>query len=243
MRSGASGSARRSCSSVSARLRALWSPARRRRWRMNSSLALRVTVSCRSRLSPRIGTRICTRDPRIMREPFLVGRQVLRLDRDEHLLRHAERRLVAVQLLEDAIDQAAGAELFDLVDHEALAPDDPALAHVEDLHRGLEVVVGEADHVDVFAALGDHLLLLDRPMHGRQPVADACRPLVLHRVRRGAHLGVEPLDDLVGVAVEEVAQLVDELAVVGRRRSRRRTGRCTSRCGTAGTAGRAAGAR
>ena len=75
---------------------------------MNSSLALRVTVSCRSRLSPRSGTRICTREPRMMRQPLLVRPQVLRLDRDEHLLGHAERRLVAVQLLEDAVDQAAG---------------------------------------------------------------------------------------------------------------------------------------
>ena len=77
-----------------------------------------------------------------------------------------------------------GLSVLDLVDDEALAADDPTLAHVEDLHCRFEVVVGEADHVDVFASLGDHLLLLDRPVHRSQPVADARRPLVLQRVRR-----------------------------------------------------------
>ena len=78
--------------------------------------------------------------------------------------------------------------VLDLVDDEALAPDDPALADVEHLHRRLELVVGDADHVDVLVALGDHLLLLDRPLHRRQPVAQAGRPLVLQLVGRGAHL-------------------------------------------------------
>ena len=135
------------------------------------------------------------------------------------------------------------ADVLDLVDHEPLATDDPTLADVEDLHRGLELVVGDADHVDVLVALGDHLLLLDRPMHrssrSRTRAARSYSSVVGGRL----HLGVEPLDDLVGVALEEVAQLVDELPVARRRRSRRRTARCTSRCGTAGTAGRAADAR
>ncbi len=43
-----------------------------------------------------------------------------------------------------------------------LRPTHPALADVEDLHRGLELVLGDADHVEVLAAIGHHLLLLDR---------------------------------------------------------------------------------
>ena len=149
-----------------------------------------------------------------MGQPLLVRRQVLRLDGDQHLLGHAEGRFVAVELFEDAIDQPAGAQLLDLVDHEALAADDPALAHVEDLHGRFQVIIGQADHIDVFAALGHHLLLLDGPVHRCQAIAHPRRPLVLHRVRRRAHLGVESLDDVVGVAFEEVAELCHELAVV-----------------------------
>ena len=125
------------------------------------------------------------------------------------------RRFVAVQLLQDSIDQTTGAECFDLVDDESLATDDPTLAHVEDLHRRFEIVVGEADHVDVFAAFGNHLLLLDRPVHRGEPVAHACGPLVLHRIGSRPHLRVESLHDLVGVTVEEVAQLRHQLPVVG----------------------------
>ncbi len=99
-------------------------------------------------------------------------------------------------------------ELLDLVDDETLATDDAALAHVEDLHGSFEIVVGETDHIDVLAALGNHLLLLDRPTHGGEPIANTRGALVLQVLGGGAHLGLEPLDDLVGVAFEEVAQLV-----------------------------------
>ncbi len=44
----------------------------------------------------------------MMCQPLLVRRPIVGLDRHEHLLGHAERRLVAVQLLEDAIDEPAG---------------------------------------------------------------------------------------------------------------------------------------
>ena len=84
---------------------------------------------------------------------------------------HAGRRFVAVQRLEDAVDQPARRELLDLVEHEALAPDHPALAHEEHLHRRLEIVVGDADHVDVLVLVGDHLLLGDRLLHGDQAIA------------------------------------------------------------------------
>ena len=106
-----------------------------------------------------------------------------------------------------------GCQLLDLVEDEPLAADDPALAHVEHLHRGLEFVLGDADHVEVLAALGDHLLLLDRLAHRQQPVAQAGGSLELEVGRRRLHVGLEPVDDLVGVAVEELAQVGDELAV------------------------------
>ena len=151
-------------------------------------------------------------DPRaaFVREPLLVHRTVLRVDRDEHLLRHTEGRLVAVQGLQDAVDQAPRREVLHLVEHEALAPDDATLADVEDLDGGLELVVGETDDVDVLAALGHHLLLLDRPLHGGEAVAIAGRLLVLQFRRGVLHLPLQAGDDLVGVAIEELAELVDE---------------------------------
>ena len=128
-----------------------------------------------------------------------------------------------------------GRQIFDLVDDETLAPDHAALAHEEDLHRGLELVVGDADHVDVLVAVAHDLLFLDGPAHTGQPVAQAGRLFELHAVRRGEHLLLETLDDLVGVAVEERQQLVDQHLVGGMVRSRRRTAPHTSRCGRADT--------
>jgi len=146
-------------------------------------------------------------------EPLLVGGRVVGRHRHQHLLGHPRRRVVAVQRLQDAIDETTRRELLHLVEHEPLAPDHPALAHEEHLHGRFQLVVGDTDHVDVFAALGNHLLLLDGLAHCQQPVAQACRPLVLQLLGRTGHLGLEPLDDLVGVAIEEVAQLLHQLAV------------------------------
>ena len=61
--------------------------------------------------------------------------------------------------------------------------------------------------------VGHHLLALDRPPDGAQPVAQPGRLLELQRRRGLAHLGLEALDDRLGVALEEVAQLGDQLAV------------------------------
>ena len=138
--------------------------------------------------------------------------------------------------------QLLAREVLDLVDDEPLAADHPAAAHEEHLHRGLELVVDEADHVEVLRPLGHHLLLLDGLAHSRQAVAEPGRLLELERRGRLGHAGLELLDHRVGVAVEEVEELLHEHVVVGLRRSPPRTGRSTARCGTAGTADRAAGA-
>jgi hypothetical protein len=93
------------------------------------------------------------------------------------------------------------------------AAHDPALAHEEHLDGGLEVVLGEAEHVEVLVAVAHHLLLGDGLADALELVADASRPLELELARRGAHLGLEPLDQGVGLAVEEVDQLLGELLV------------------------------
>ena len=51
-------------------------------------------------------------------------------------------------------------------------------------------------------------------MNRGQPVTNARRPLVLQRAGGGLHLRVEALHDVVGVALEEVAELRHQLPVV-----------------------------
>ncbi len=146
-------------------------------------------------------------------EPLLVGRPILRFDRNEHRLGNAERRFVSVELLQQAVDQLARVERLDLVDDEPLATDDPSLADVEHLHRRFEVVLGEPDDVEVLVLLGDHLLLGDCPLDRSEPVAQTGGLLELELLRRRPHVVAEAVDHLVGVALEELAQLLDELAV------------------------------
>ena len=91
--------------------------------------------------------------------------------------------LVAVRLREELPDQLAGGEVLDLVDDVAALAADPAAAHVEDLHRRLELVLGDGDDVGV-GAVGQHDgLLLHRPGQRADVVAQPGRPLVLLRLR------------------------------------------------------------
>ena len=106
-----------------------------------------------------------------------------------------------------------GTEVLDLVDDEALAADHAALADEEHLDRGLEVVLGEADHVEVLAAVAHHLLLGDGLAHALEPVPDPGRLLELELAAGLGHLGFHAGDDRVGLAVEEVEQLGGHLLV------------------------------
>ena len=154
--------------------------------------------------------------PATHRQPLLVGGEVVGLVGHQHLLGHTENRVIAVHRLDDAVDQLARRQLLDLVEDEPLAADNPPPAHVEHLHRRLQFVFGDADHIEVLTAIGHHLLLLDRLAYREQPVAKARSPLEFQVRRSLAHIGFEPVDDLVGVAVEEADQVVDQLLVCRR---------------------------
>jgi hypothetical protein len=122
--------------------------------------------------------------------------------------------LVAVGLGEELPDQLAGGEVLDLVDDVPPLPADPAAAHVEDLHRCLELVLGDPDDVGV-GGVGEHdRLLLQRPLERADVVAQPGRPLVLLGRRRGGHLLLQPLDVARGAAGHEVAEVVDDLPVL-----------------------------
>ena len=237
MRSGASGSPRCSCSSESARLRELWSPARRRRWRLNASRALLSpsgAAPCDRRAGGH-GSSPATHAAASATPGTARGRRV-RSARAP--VGHALGRVLTVELLEDAVDQASRREVLDLVEHEPLATDDAAPPDVEDLHRRLQLVVGEAD--DSRSSLRSATICwrsIERRTAPRRSRRRA--PSRTPGPRRLAHLLVEALDDRGRVTLEELAELLDEFPMRARR-SRRRKVPSTSRCGTAGTGGRGA---
>jgi hypothetical protein len=96
---------------------------------------------------------------------------------------------------------------------EAAVPDHPAPAHVEDLHRRLERVLGDADHVEVLRPLGHQVLGLRRLAGHGDPVAQAGGPLEFEVVGRFLHGEFQPLEDRLGVPGEEAHEVFD-IAVV-----------------------------
>ena len=74
----------------------------------------------------------------------------------------------------------------------------------------------QSDGVVVLVPLAHHLLALDGLADRSQLVPQPGRPLELQVRGRRPHLALEPFDDRLGVAVEEVGQLADERGVVGR---------------------------
>ena len=184
MRSGASGSSRASCSSESAIERAVRSLARFTRCRAKASFALRSTVSSRLRLSPRCGHPEAHPAAAQLAEQLLVDVGVLGQLGDQHLLGHGLPRLAdpgllvdaAVDLQEELLHQLAGGDRLDLVDDPAALAAHPAAADVEDLDRGLELVLREGDDVGVGAVAEDDGLLLHRPLAARRGRRAAGRP-------------------------------------------------------------------
>ena len=133
---------------------------------------------------------------------------------------------------------SAVAALLDPVGDPAALAADPAAADVEDLHRDLERVLGERDHVGVGAVAEHHGLLLQRPAAARRGRRAAGRPARSPRPRRRRTSPSRAPDERGGVAGHEVAEVVDDARGAPRRSTRRRRARRTCRCSRAGRAGR-----
>src|SRR3954470_3925457 len=102
-----------------------------------------------------------------------------------------------------------------LDDPAALAPDAPA-SDVEDLHRGLEVVVGQGEDVGVRRVTEDHGLLLEGLGEGADVVT---QPSGLFEVELGGrllHAGLESLGEAGRVAGHEVAEVLGDRPVLVR---------------------------
>ena len=163
-------------------------------------------------MSPRCGTRSSTRLPRCSVSSSATT-SASRARRHEHLARH----LVTVHqigLRHEALDQLGQILALELVDDVAALPAHPAAANVEDEDRRFELVLGEGDRVGV-GVVGQHdRLLLDRPPQRPDVVAQPGRPLVLLLIGGLAHLRLEPAQEAAGLAGQEVAEIVDDLAVL-----------------------------
>ena len=90
--------------------------------------------------------------------------------------------------------------VVELVDHPAPLAAHPSAAHVEDLHRGLELVLGERDHIGVGAVAEHDGLLLHRAPHRLEVVAQPGRELEIEFVARFMHPALDALHHQVGLA-------------------------------------------
>ncbi len=93
-----------------------------------------------------------------------------------------------VELEQEGLDQLRRAALLDPVGDPAPLAADPAAAHVEDLHRDLERVLGQGDHVGVGAVAEHHGLLLQGAVDGTEVVAQPGGALEVELVGSGVHL-------------------------------------------------------
>src|SRR4029453_15308631 len=78
-------------------------------------------------------------------QPALVEVGIVGVRRHEDGLGQPQGLGLTVEALEHVADELAGAEVLDLVDDEALPPDDPAPAHEEDRVGRLELALARAE--------------------------------------------------------------------------------------------------
>ena len=138
-----------------------------------------------------------------------VGRQ----GRHQHLARDRVV-LAAVELEEEVLHQLGRAALVGAVGDPAALAADATAAHVEDLHGDLERVLDERDHVGVGAVAQHHGLLLQRLGERAEVVAEPGGLLEVQRLGGGVHLPLDALGEGGRVAGHEVAEVVDDLAVL-----------------------------
>ena len=107
-----------------------------------------------------------------------------------------------------------GEGLVVLLGHPAALAAHPPAAHVEHLHRHLELVLLESEDVGVRAVTQHDGRLLERLAERDEVVAQPGRLLELHGVGCGLHLALEPLDEPGRVAGHEVAEVLGDLPVL-----------------------------
>ena len=119
-----------------------------------------------------------------------------------------------VQPREHTGDELRAVECLHLVHDEPSLAHHPPLAHEEQLDGRFQLVVADADHVEVLVAGPGELLFLDGTPDAGEPIPQPGRQLELKFGRRIGHALFEIVDDRVGIAFEKTHQLPDEPVIL-----------------------------
>ena len=142
------------------------------------------------------------------------GRPVGQRHRDQDLAR--DRGRSGVELLEEAAEDLLVGRVLGGIQQEHVASDGLAVADGEQLDRGLVVLAGEADEVQLGPPEGRHLLALHRPLDRPDLVPEHGRLLVLLAFGRAIGISaVSAFGDGLLSTFEEQLDLVDLGPVVG----------------------------
>ena len=124
------------------------------------------------------------------------------------------RQFVAVGVLQHRVDELAERHVELLVDRPRVHAADPPAAHDEQVHRGGELVVVDAEDVEVDLRAEHHGALLEERRRRLQLVAPARRGLVVLRGRGVLHLPGEVAEDPLVLVLHEADEPVDVGAVL-----------------------------
>ena len=226
------------------------SPARRSRCWASASAAFRVTVSASARLSPRCGTRSETADPRRSGQPH---RQVVGVGGqggDQDLPGHRGRPVVggaaAVELQQERSTPADGitaapnsSPVPASASTSTIQPRCPRTRPPRTWNTCTDACRSSATMPTTSASVpspSTTACFSTARRSARQVVAQPRRLLEVQVAGGGGHLPLQPSDQRIGLARHEVAEAVDDLAVLRLRSPGRRTVPSTCRCSRAGTA-------
>ena len=194
---------------------------RSRSW-SRASLALRSASSRIRRLSPRSAARISTVPSRRALSASASAGRVADLALDDQQRRDHHR--AGVVLEDERLGHLGDPAVGLVVEVEALAVGQHAVADLEDLGVGLALVHGHRDRVERADGLVGHPLALEQRVHRAQPVALPRGILEALLGRRLAHRFLQRALDLAVAAGQEVDHAVDPRAVVLAARRSPRTG-------------------
>ena len=132
---------------------------------------------------------------------------------DRRFRRGDQLGLPAVKLRDELADHLRTGFVGMLHHPATLAVDAPA-ADVEDLDRGLQLVLLDGKHVGIRGIREHHRLLLHCLLHGLQLITQARGPLEVQVLGGLLHLAAHPAQHGLGVARQKATELVDECAVL-----------------------------